>query len=214
MKRKYTVILITLILTLIVLSVETVIVRTASMYEAKADAVFAAKDIANGEIISENMLEIREVPVNMLNKNACRDIDKLVGLNTLTDITKGEIIQNNRIGQLDVMESIPVDSNNNRLMTVEFAADKANGWYIKVGQKVDIIYVPRRSESESGTRVEQLENIKVAAIVTDTGLLCKNDKREGLSPKYVSFEVTPTQSQLLAYWKTNGTIELSIIPED
>lgn len=55
--------------------------------------------------------------------------------------------------------------------------------------------------------------IRVAAIISQEGKLIKNDDRYSL-PKYICFEVNTEQDEMLAYAKSNGRIELSVIPSE
>jgi uncharacterized protein YaeQ len=142
------------------------------------------------------------------------------------------------------MEQIEVKDKNNRLFTVEFKGDQANGWWIKVGQYVDIIFIPNEKPSASNSNyikepetaqqtiagsndnrqptafstansgeVRRFRNIRVAALIDEKGNQLKNSNRETL-PRYISFEVTDSQDEVLAYAKSNGRLEVSVIPEN
>lgn len=223
--RKFSAVFFTLLLVVVLLAVEVVIVRSASKYEPVTTVVFTKAAIPEGTEIEREMLTVREVSLGLAHKKALRDPGEAVGKKAMADIESGEMLLDSRIGTEETMEPIMVENKGSRLFTVEFKADQANGWWLMVGQCVDIIFVPQdrnedtgRTDRENGTGdgnyggIIRLNNIRIAALIDEKGALLKNSGRDTL-PRYISFEVDGGQDQFLAYAKSNGRLEISAIPE-
>lgn len=179
-----------------------------------------------------------------MTKNTIRDKAQIIGKKAKVFIDSGEMVLSDKIGTPDEMEEIKVADPKNRLFACEFKPDQANGWWLLVDQRVDIIYIPLERQAAARTdgtaptdakteklkdesifpsasiiaddsdipiKYKKIENVRVAAILDDKFQPLDNKKRD-TTPKYISFEVTPTQDAILAYAKGNGRLELSVIP--
>lgn len=228
--KKINFIILTVILMIAFLAIEVVIVRSASKYEPMVTAVYTRVKIPKDTVITKNMLEEREVALSVAHKQCVKNIGDAVGKTAGVELAEGEAVLSFRL--LEVKEdSIPVENKDNRLFSVEFKGDQANGWWLKAEQRVDILFVPNRTavpfdgsipqtDAASGAVIRQrpedsvvrLENIRVAALIDEKGKLLKETDRSIL-PKYVSFEVTKEQDEFLAYAKGNGRLEISVIPQ-
>jgi len=211
--KRWVFVLITITLILILLTAQIIIVKKASSFEVETDAVFARKAIPSGAVITEDMLEVKKIRISYAHRLSLRSIADAVGKKAKVDIESGEMLLSSKIGTIDEMEQIYMEEESNRLFTVEFKPDQANGWWLLVGQRVDIIFVPNDASKFSITEnteipVRKLENIRIAALIDEQGRLLRNEKRDSL-PKYVCFEVTEKQAEFLAFAKTNGRIELA-----
>jgi Flp pilus assembly protein CpaB len=235
--KKVNLILLTVVLVAVLLAAEVVIVKSAVKYEPTANIVYAKVNILAQKEITSEMLCEKKINISLAHSQSFRSMKDLTGKKAKVDITAGEMILSGKLGKANEMEPIEVKDKNSRLFTVEFKGDQANGWWIKVGQYVDIIYVPNdkpkaveyvsaqakdqptvRSSQTAGNaegmeEIKRLNNIRVAALIDEKGNQLKNTNRETL-PRYISFEVTDKQVQLLAYAKSNGRLEVSVIPEN
>lgn len=256
MIKKVNLVLITAVLVIVLLALEIFIVKSASRYEPEVGIVFSKVKILEGTQVKAEMLQEKRVNLGLVHKQALRSLKDAEGKMARTDIEEGEMLLSGRLAGQDEMERIKVSDPKNRLFTVEFKGDQANGWWLETGQYVDIIYVanekqlllpssqtkeiqdgnPRQKKREtqvdayiakdlenpSGSgdiydadrkrRLKRLRNIRIAALIDDKGKLLKDTGRTG-TPKYVSFEVDGSQDEFLAYAKTNGRLELSVIPD-
>ncbi len=205
-------IIVTIILSVVLLAAQIYIVKVGSEYEAKVKVAFAKEYISANTEITADMLEMKEVNIGLAHPKSITDIDKLIGEKTKMNIEAKEMILDSKIyKENEKKERIPVKSDNNRLFTLELKGDQANGWWIDVDQYVDILFVPSQKSEER--TVERMGKIRVAAIISQEGKLIKNDDRYSL-PKYICFEVNTEQDEMLAYAKSNGRIELSVIPSE
>lgn len=203
------------LLTVLLMGVEIYIIRAATSYEPTTEVVFAKMKIPENTVVTVDMLELRKVELDMVHKLSVRSPEELDGKRTAVDIESGEMVLSSKVGSSDEMEKIWVKDKNKRLFSVEFKGDQANGWWLLTDQNVDILFIPTEdsnsANSWSGTK--KLKNIRVAALIDDRGKLLKNNERATL-PRYISFEVTDEQASFLAYAKSRGRLELSVIPEE
>lgn len=211
-------IFVAILLSVTLLIVQIYIVKLGSQYEPKVSVVYANQKIAAKTVVTEAMLEKKDINMSLVNKQSVTDIAAIVGKKAKIDIESGEMLLSSKVTDKNEMEDINVENKNNRLFTLELKGDQANGWWLKVDQHVDVLYVhntvpvPQPDGSVKEDKIiERLNNIRIAALITQEGTLLKNDERNTL-PKYVCLELDTKQDELLAYAKTNGRIELSVVP--
>jgi Flp pilus assembly protein CpaB len=216
------------ILVILLVAAEVFIIRSASNYEPKFRVLFAKEKITARSRITSDMLEFRNVGLSFVHSQSVKSLDQAVSKTARTDIEKGEMILSSRFNADDT-DLIEVKDKNKRLLSVEFKGDQANGWLIRKDQFVDILFIPNEKntgqadmsavvtdslfpgKTDFNGKVRILNEIRIAALVDDRGKLLENSKGAAL-PKYVSFEVTNEQADFLAYAKSNGRLELSVIP--
>lgn len=204
-------IIITVILSMVLLAAQIYIVKAGSEYEAKVKVAFAKGYIPANTEITEDMLEMGEVNIGLTHLKSVTNAEKLIGKKTKMDIEAKEMILESKIyKENELMEKIAVKDDNNRLFTLELKGDQVNGWWIEADQYVDILFVPTQKPEER--KVERIEKVRVAALITQEGRLIKNSNDRNVIPKYICLEVDTKQDELLAFAKGNGRIELSVIP--
>jgi len=231
MKRIHMAVIVTLAI-VVLLAVEIAIIRSMSDFEPKIAVVYATKQIQPKEEIREDMVELRNISLSYAHKLAVRDLKDVIGRKANVTIESGEMVLSSRIGDIKDIPDIELKNADNRLFTVEFKPDQANGWWLLVDQYVDILFVPnnepgiavydasseqklmeRSKERYDESKVVRLENIRVAAIIDEKGTLLTNEKRD-VVPRYVSFEVDDKQDAFLAYAKSHGRLEISVRPSE
>jgi len=240
--RRYKMIFFTLALVVIFLVVEIIIVKNISDYEPETVVVFAKVRIPENTVIQPEMLVEKKVGISMAHKQSVRSISAIAGRKARMDIEEGEMVLSSKLAADNGMEEIKVRDSNNRLITVEFKADQANGWWIMPDQYVDIIFVPNgsaREKLEQGGRPgggpgdtdgeeygdtdrkgdELKPPIEVMRLrnIRVAAIIDEKGKilkkKDGSSlPKYISFEVTDRQDEFLASAKSSGRLEISVIP--
>lgn len=230
MRRIGTVLAAFLIIVLLVV-IEIVVIKSASNYEPTSEVVFAKIKIPEKCKITANMLEVKKIGLGLIHGMSLKDIRDVEGKKASMEIEAGEMILSGKLGY-EGMESIEVRDKSKRLFSVEFKADQANGWWLITDQNVDIIFIPDKNQLTSGemlgdgspagvekasriydgNRVQKLRNIRIAALIDENGKLLKNKDRTTL-PRYISFEVTDDQTDFLAYAKSNGRLEICVIPD-
>lgn len=215
----------------ILLAVQIVIIRNAVNYQPEVTVLFAKSKIPAKTEISDDMIVEKKVGINFANKLAIKNKADVIGKSAAVDIEDGEMLLTSRMVNKDELEASPIKDKNNRLFTIEFKPDQANGWWLQVDQFVDIYFVPNEkvvlkpsqmsknppnNEARSDLdidvdRVLTYEKVRVAGIIDEKGKHVKASDKSTL-PKYISFEVTPEQAKMLAFAKSNGRIEISLVP--
>lgn len=223
--KKTKILILTVILSVIFLGIEIIIVRKAAHYEPKRNVVYASTDVKAGEIIKEEMLKEKETEISNIHEHSFQEKEDIIGKIARTDLFKGEMILAERLYDQGEAEEILALNKNSRLFTVEFKGDQVNGWWLKEGQYVDIIFVPNEKtqkgnfdvdlilgiEAQRPYGMQKIKNVRIAAIIDDKGNLIRDDVASS-TPKYISFEVDEELDEFLAYAKGNGRLELSVIP--
>lgn len=210
MLRRFGAISAAFILVVILVVAEIIIIKSASNYEPQSEIVFARVRIPDGTEITADMLEVKKIGTSLVHRLSMKKIQDIAGKRAGTDIEAGEMLLSAKL-DYGGMESIKVRDKNKRLYSVEFKGDQANGWRMVADQYVDVIFVPDKKEQNYGG-LQKLSNIRIAALIDENGKIVENKDRAAL-PKYVSFEVTDEQVDFLAYAKSNGRLELCVIPE-
>lgn len=136
-----------LIVVLLVI-VEMTIITNASGYETKENVVFAKAHIDKNTVITEDMLELREVGIGSVHPDALGTLNAAISKMAGTDIEAGEMLLEAKLsfGERGIIEA---EDKSKRLFSVEFDVDQANGWQLVDDQYVDIIYVPNNSEQRN-----------------------------------------------------------------
>ena len=204
--KRFGLIFFTALLAATLLLAEIYVVKAGSQYESKISVYFAKDDIPAKTLVSEDMLLKKEINIGFFHKQSVTDPASIVGLKAKFDIVEGEMLLSHKFTNKDDMEIIDVENKDCRLFALDLKGDQANGWWLFVGQLVDVIFVP-----SSGSQVERLNDIRVAALISQEGTLLQNGDRHSL-PRYVCLELTKEQDEMLAFAKGNGRIELSAVP--
>ncbi len=105
--------------------------------------VVAVQDIEGGTEITASMLELKEIPKDVVSVGTYSKIDTVVGKLANGDIYKGEQIVKNRIGSADEISFNRLSKKlepGYRAFTVAVDNVTGVGCFIKAGDKVDIMY--------------------------------------------------------------------------
>lgn len=234
--RRLNLFVVSAILAAVFLLAEVAFVKNMSGYAPMETVVFAKTKISRDSFIKVDMLIEKKIDSHFAHKLSLKNNNLVVGRKAIMDIEEGEMLLTVKLGTPDEMEKIKVKNTANRLFSVELKGDQANGWWLMTGQYVDIIYVPNyrpgisdqqqtvvlkgaNADKDVGNKtkstllnVQKMKNIRIAALIDDKGKLLSNNQRTSL-PKYISFEVSAGQDEFLAFAKTNGHLEVSVIPD-
>lgn len=193
-------------LTAILLLCQFLILNALTNRNPSVTVYAASRNIAAGEVITEEMFFDMEVSHVGTGGNRYYDSFEICGMAAKYDIFEGEIILSERLGLPREGVEKGLFGKNTRLFTIEFKADQANGWLLEGGDHVDIIYIANNSEE-----IIRVENVKIASIINDRGGLYERGEGNAL-PKFISFEIDNGLDEFLAHAKGNGRLELSVIP--
>ncbi len=134
-------------ITVIVLVIELMIISKAANYETREEVVFAKVSIDEGNMITRDMLEIREIASDLVTQGTVRSIEEAEAKVSAMKIEAGEMMLKAKLqnGESDVIE---VADKSNRLFSIRFETDQTNGWQLEEGQLVDLICIPNSSEQQ------------------------------------------------------------------
>ena len=152
--------------------------------------------------VTEEMLEIKEIPSEAMHADTYSAIEDVVGGTTTTDLIAGEQVLSERIvandEKAELSYRIPETM---RAITVATSEVDGVGGYIMTGDKLDILvsYIP-----SDGAQVvyTQLQNIEVLERGPNAGTA---DSSESGVPTSLTLLVTPAQAEVIAYGNLNGT---------
>ncbi len=214
------------VIVILLVVIELTIISNASGYESREKIVFAAADITEGAVITEDMLLIREISSDAVHKDAVKSIGDAVNMRAESFICDGEMLLKCRL-TAEAADAIEALDKSNRLFCVQLEFDQANAWQLAKNQRVDVIYVPNHGQENEAVPeapgvlgvqppengVKLMKTVRIAGLVDEDGEPVDGDESDML-PRYVLFEVTEQQAVFLAYAKRNGRLELACIPDN
>ena len=171
-----------------------------------SQVVVALSEIPAHVKVTEEMLEIKEIPTEAVHADTYTAIADVVGGTTTTDLIAGEQVLSDRIvldtGESELSYRIP---ENMRAITVPATEVNGVGGYIVSGDKLDILvsYVPA-----DGVQVvyTQLQNIEVL----ETGPNIVAAEAESAVPTSLTLLVTPAQAEVIAYANLSGSFHFTL----
>lgn len=173
-----------------------------------SEVVVAISEIPAHVKVTEEMLEIKEIPSEAAHADTYSDIKDVVGGTTTTELIAGEQILTDRIVS-DVEDSelsyrIP---ENMRAITVPSSEVNGVGGYIVPGDKLDILvsYVPSEGVQVVYT---QMQNIEV--LVTGANNAVADAESESGVPTSLTLLVTPAQAEVIAYANLSGSFHFTL----
>lgn len=189
-------------------------------------AVLVAKqDLSKGMFIDANMLSSEIVPNQYLQPQAVTSLDRINGMITVAQISKGEQITLNKLAYARQQESlasaIPIGK---RAITVNVDNISSLLGMIKPGDYVDVIsLVPVPMQTPEGKQVTQVgviplfQNVLVLAVGQDTGApgegksggRSKKEESKEASP-LITLALNPQEANIIAFVQEQGKIRLSL----
>lgn len=189
-------------------------------------AVLVAKqNLPKGMFIDAKMLSSEIVPNQYLQPQAVTSLDRIDGMITVAQISKGEQITLNKLAYARQQESlasaIPIGK---RAITVNVDNISSLLGMIKPGDYVDVIsLVPVPMQTPEGKQVTQVgviplfQNVLVLAVGQETGApgegksegRSKKEERKETSP-LITLALNPQEANIIAFVQEQGKIRLSL----
>jgi len=172
-----------------------------------SEVVVALNEIPAHVKVTEEMLEIKEIPTEAVHADAYTAIADVIGGTTTTELISGEQVLTDRIvtdvGESELSYRIP---ENMRAITVATNEVNGVGGYIVAGDKLDILVSQTPSESAQ-VIYTQLQNIEVL----ERGAYAETDDAAQTGvPTSLTLLVTPAQAEVIAYAAMNGTFQFTL----
>lgn len=172
-----------------------------------SEVVVAISEIPAHVKVTEEMLEIKEIPSEAVHADTYTDINDVVGGTTTTELIAGEQVLTDRIVS-DVEDSelsyrIP---ENMRAITVPSSEVNGVGGYIVPGDKLDILvsYVPAEGVQVEYTQLQNIEVLEIGANIATTAEI------ESGVPTSLTLLVTPAQAEVIAYANLSGSFHFTL----
>lgn len=172
-----------------------------------SEVVVAISEIPAHVKVTEEMLEIKEIPTEAVHADTYTDIDDVVGGITTTELIAGEQVLTDRIVS-DVENSelsyrIP---ENMRAITVPSSEVNGVGGYIVPGDKLDILvsYVPSEGVQTVYTQLQNIEVLETGANIEATA-----ETASGVLTS-LTLLVTPAQAEVIAYANLSGSFHFTL----
>ncbi len=172
-----------------------------------SEVVVALTTIPMHTKVTEDMLEIREIPTEAVHKDTYTAIEEVVGGTTTTELIAGEQVLSERIVAADEAAELSYRiPENMRAITVATSEVDGVGGYVMAGDKLDILVSFAPSE---GAQVvyTQLQNIEVLERGPNAGAA---DSSDSVVPTSLTLLVTPVQAEVIAYANLNGTFHFTL----
>ena len=172
-----------------------------------SEVVVAISEIPAHVKVTEEMLEIKEIPSEAVHADTYTDIADVVGGTTTTELIAGEQVLTDRIvsdvGDSELSYRIP---ENMRAITVPSSEVNGVGGYIVSGDKLDILvsYVPSEGVQVVYTQLQNIEVLETGANNAATA------ETESGVPTSLTLLVTPAQAEVIAYANLSGSFHFTL----
>ena len=172
-----------------------------------SEVVVAISEIPAHVKVTEEMLEIKEIPSEAVHADTYTDIADVVGGTTTTELIAGEQVLTDRIvsdvGDSELSYRIP---ENMRAITVPSSEVNGVGGYIVSGDKLDILvsYVPSEGVQVVYTQLQNIEVLETGANIAATA------ETEAGVPTSLTLLVTPAQAEVIAYANLSGSFHFTL----
>ena len=174
--------------------------------------VMAARDIARGEVVTEQVITTREWPVGYEPPNAITKTDDVLNRTAMSPIMAGEAILQNRIADPDAGRGLAaLIPEGQRAYTIQASHVGSNvAGFVMPGNRVDVLLTLRGGNDDTtggGSSTTLLQAVEILAV--DQRLDAPSENRvEKL--RSVTLLVTPDQAALLDLGHNMGTLALSL----
>lgn len=154
--------------------------------------------------VTEEMLEIKEIPTEAVHQDTYANISDVVGGITKIELIAGEQVLNGRIAKDNIEAELSYRiPENMRAITVPASEVNGVGGYIVPGDKLDILvsYVPEEWVQVVYTQLQSIEVLAVGA---------NNSSEESSVPTSLTLLVTPAQAEVIAYANLSGSFHFTL----
>lgn len=157
--------------------------------------------------VTEEMVEIKEIPAEAAHADTYATIEDVVGGTTTTELIAGEQILAERIVTTDEEAELAYRiPENMRAITVATSEVDGVGGYVMAGDKLDILVSYTLQEGKQVVYT-QLQSIEVLERGPNAGTA---DSSGSGIPTSLTLLVTPAQAEVIAYANLNGTFYFTL----
>ena len=132
------------LLGVVMLAVEIAIIKNAAVKKEMVKVLYTKTQIKQDTLITEDMVDFRDININLIHKFSIRDIGLISGKVAAVQLEEGEMLLSARLKNKEETELTKLLLPGFRTFTVEFKPDQANGWQLARGQPVDLLFIPEK----------------------------------------------------------------------
>lgn len=190
-----------------------------NVLQAKSKVVRIVKDVAKGEEITADKVQVVEIGGYNLPKEVLKNKENVVGKYATADLFKGDYVLNTKVSESPTSENkylYGFDGNKQAIsITIKSFAAGLSG-KLQNGDIVSIIASDYGDQRQTLVPKE-LQYVKVLAVTTSKGadkqeeIQKNNDHKEQELPSAVTLLVDKSQSKLLAELETKSKIHLTLV---
>lgn len=186
--------------------------------QAKTKVVRIVKDVAKGEEITSDKVQIIEIGGYNLPKEVLKNKENVVGKFAAADLFKGDYVLNSKVSESSTPENkylYGLDGNKQAIsITIKSFAAGLSGKF-ENGDIVSII-ASEYGDQRQTLVPKELQYVKVLAVTTSKGSdkqeeVQKNNDNEQELPSAVTLLVDRNQAKLLAELETKSKIHLTLV---
>lgn len=224
MKIKINVLLITIILTIIVFGISTYTQKKLIKYEPKISCLILIEDIAENELLSEEMFKKVEVPISIVaNQKIVSDFKEIKGLYAKDNIKRSQIAIKE---QFDTKENLSIyeAENGKEKISIKIKSPE-NGISFQLQENSLInVYITYRNdlgqnflqekermiigdEFDGYTVIKLLENVKVLGIFNSDGIEYIKESNENIDSVLIS--VTSEEAKIINLLRDIATFNIT-----
>lgn len=186
---------------------------TQNKAAAGESVVVAVRDIAGRTAITQDMIRLVKVPADLVQPDAARDVQKVIGIMTRVPISAGDQITERRLA-LDgkVSGFVGVIPKDKRAYTVAVSDVTGVAGFAKPGDYVDVIVVFDKSIVGENISNVFLQNILVLAVNRNDNMDNPKEKKDLEKLTTITLAVTPDESTALALASEKGKVHVALRP--
>ena len=167
-----------------------------------SEVVVALTSIPAHVKVTEEMVGIKEIPVEAVHADSYTTIEDIVGGTTSTELIAGEQVLTERVVETDEEAELAYRiPENMRAITVATSEVDGVGGYVMTGDKLDILvsYTPSEGAQVVYTQLQSIEVLEKGPNA-DTA-----DSSGSGVPTSLTLLVTPAQAEVIVYGNLNGS---------
>lgn len=185
--------------------------KEVSSSESQNSVVVATVDISKNALITKDMVKVASLPTEVVQKDACRNIDDVVGTTSKEAIYAGEQVNKRRLFEDAKMAGfiglIPEDK---RAVSVPITDVTGVAGFAKPGNYVDVMLVSDKGDDKAIRGKLLLQNMLLLAVNKSETEEGKEAIKENMAT--ATLAATPDEAVRLAVAQKQGEIYLTLRP--
>lgn len=202
MKKKLFLLLLTIVLTCSITYGEYIYIKNQFADKPEQTVLFISSTVKKGHLMTESDVIVKVLKVKDIELAYITDISKVIGRYANKDISSGAILLNSHITPVEQLNFARDDDY--IWITFEFGGTTSNGWNLREGQIVKLLYNPK-----DGSDYTVYEEVIIKRIYDKNIDESSQVTKEEL--KFVTFEIDTLKGYELIAKRDAGRVEIIIL---